>query len=140
MQRDGSRPRGLRSGGGVLCISTLQFMTGLILLGIYEGYRAHAVKDSTAEDDASRLACKAGLYQTYAELTWRIAHLISWAGKTNVWIACSCIDLPKDPRLLVLPIHCQQYLQHFWIRWRLECAEGACDRLLCLQCSANGSR
>ena len=43
----------------MLCISTLQFITGLILLGIYEGFRAHAVKDSKAEDDASRLACEA---------------------------------------------------------------------------------
>ena len=58
IQREGQRQRGIRSGGGVLCISTLQFMTGLILLGIYEGYRAHAVKDAKLEDDTSRLACK----------------------------------------------------------------------------------
>lgn len=29
----------MRSGGGVLCVSTLQLVVGLILLGIYEAYK-----------------------------------------------------------------------------------------------------
>ena len=31
----------MKSGGGVLCISALQLVVGLILLGIYEGYKVH---------------------------------------------------------------------------------------------------
>ena len=31
--------RNMKSGGGVLCISCLQLVVGLVLLGIYEGYK-----------------------------------------------------------------------------------------------------
>ena len=31
--------RNMKSGGGVLCISILQLIVGLVLLGIYEGYK-----------------------------------------------------------------------------------------------------
>uniref|UniRef100_A0A061R0V3 Uncharacterized protein n=1 Tax=Tetraselmis sp. GSL018 TaxID=582737 RepID=A0A061R0V3_9CHLO len=34
----------MRSGGGVLCIATLQLIVGICLLGIYEGYKAHYFK------------------------------------------------------------------------------------------------
>lgn len=33
------RYRNMKSGGGVLCISILQLIVGLVLLGIYEGYK-----------------------------------------------------------------------------------------------------
>ena len=33
------RYRNMKSGGGVLCIAALQLVVGLILLGIYEGYK-----------------------------------------------------------------------------------------------------
>lgn len=29
----------MKSGGGVLCISSLQLIVGLVLLGVYEGYK-----------------------------------------------------------------------------------------------------
>lgn len=32
----------MKSGGGVLCISFLQLIVGLVLLGIYEGYKVTA--------------------------------------------------------------------------------------------------
>ena len=34
----------MRSGGGVLLVSSLQMLVGLVLLGVYEGYKARAVK------------------------------------------------------------------------------------------------
>ncbi|KAK9838850.1 hypothetical protein WJX74_004555 [Apatococcus lobatus] len=88
MQRDSQRHRGIRSGGGVLCISTLQFMTGLILLGIYEGFRAHAVKDSKAEDDASRLASVLTYRKTldflfYLSMINNIFSIFGFAGVLN---------------------------------------------------------
>jgi len=33
----------MKSGGGVLCISFLQLIVGLVLLGIYEGYKVAAL-------------------------------------------------------------------------------------------------
>ena len=33
------RYRNMKSGGGVLCIAALQLVVGLVLLGIYEGYK-----------------------------------------------------------------------------------------------------
>ncbi len=33
----------MKSGGGVLCISLLQLIVGLVLLGIYEGYKVAAL-------------------------------------------------------------------------------------------------
>lgn len=33
----------MKSGGGVLCISFLQLTVGLVLLGIYEGYKVVAL-------------------------------------------------------------------------------------------------
>lgn len=36
------RYRNMKSGGGVLCISFLQLIVGLVLLGIYEGYKVTA--------------------------------------------------------------------------------------------------
>ena len=35
----------MKSGGGVLCISSLQLVVGLILLGIYEGYKTKYFND-----------------------------------------------------------------------------------------------
>ena len=35
------RYRNMKSGGGVLCVSALQLVVGLVLLGIYEGYKVH---------------------------------------------------------------------------------------------------
>ena len=37
------RYRNMKSGGGVLCISLLQLIVGLVLLGIYEGYKVAAL-------------------------------------------------------------------------------------------------
>ena len=37
------RYRNMKSGGGVLCISFLQLTVGLVLLGIYEGYKVVAL-------------------------------------------------------------------------------------------------
>ncbi len=37
------RYRNMKSGGGVLCISFLQLIVGLVLLGIYEGYKVAAL-------------------------------------------------------------------------------------------------
>ncbi len=37
------RYRNMKSGGGVLCISFLQLIVGLVLLGIYEGYKVLAL-------------------------------------------------------------------------------------------------
>mmetsp|Transcript_4602 Transcript_4602/g.11428 ORF Transcript_4602/g.11428 Transcript_4602/m.11428 type:complete len:177 (+) Transcript_4602:198-728(+) len=42
----------MRSGGGVLCVATLQLIVGICLLGIYEGYKAHYY--GTSPDDAAR--------------------------------------------------------------------------------------
>lgn len=35
------RYRNMKSGGGVLCVAALQLIVGLVLLGIYEGYKVH---------------------------------------------------------------------------------------------------
>jgi hypothetical protein len=32
----------MKSGGGVLLVSLLQLLVGLVLLGVYEGYKARA--------------------------------------------------------------------------------------------------
>ena len=37
------RYRNMKSGGGVLCVSALQLIVGLVLLGIYEGYKVHCL-------------------------------------------------------------------------------------------------
>ncbi|DBA69105.1 TPA: hypothetical protein ACH3X2_013109 [Trebouxia sp. C0005] len=39
------RYRNMKSGGGVLCISFLQLIVGLVLLGIYEGYKTRYFND-----------------------------------------------------------------------------------------------
>eukprot|EP00892_Ulva_mutabilis_P004810 jgi/Ulvmu1/2700/UM014_0156.1 len=39
----------MKSGGGVLCMSALQVVTALCLLGIYEGYKTHYLKDQIAQ-------------------------------------------------------------------------------------------
>lgn len=41
----------MKSGGGVLCISILQLIVGLVLLGIYEGYK---VKQATELNDSRK--------------------------------------------------------------------------------------
>ena len=38
--------RNMKSGGGVLCISVLQLIVGLVLLGIYEGYKVRQAATS----------------------------------------------------------------------------------------------
>ena len=43
--------RNMKSGGGVLCISILQLIVGLVLLGIYEGYK---VTPATASNDSRK--------------------------------------------------------------------------------------
>ncbi|GMH43859.1 hypothetical protein BSKO_11793 [Bryopsis sp. KO-2023] len=44
----------MKSGGGVLCISSLQLVVGLCLLGIYEGYKVRFLNPS-AEDEEDRV-------------------------------------------------------------------------------------
>ena len=50
----GARYRNMKSGGGVLCISSLQLIVGLVLLGIYEGYK---VKMSFCHDCTHGYGC-----------------------------------------------------------------------------------
>mmetsp|Transcript_21518 Transcript_21518/g.38332 ORF Transcript_21518/g.38332 Transcript_21518/m.38332 type:complete len:178 (-) Transcript_21518:100-633(-) len=42
----------MRSGGGVLCVATLQLIVGICLLGIYEGYKKHFYGTSGGDDAA----------------------------------------------------------------------------------------
>ncbi|KAL3133425.1 hypothetical protein ABBQ38_007292 [Trebouxia sp. C0009 RCD-2024] len=39
------RYRNMKSGGGVLCVAALQLVVGLVLLGIYEGYKTRFFND-----------------------------------------------------------------------------------------------
>lgn len=41
--------RNMKSGGGVLCIAALQLVVGLVLLGIYEGYKVRSEVASTLD-------------------------------------------------------------------------------------------
>mmetsp|Transcript_10888 Transcript_10888/g.30836 ORF Transcript_10888/g.30836 Transcript_10888/m.30836 type:complete len:179 (-) Transcript_10888:104-640(-) len=40
----------MKSGGGVLCVATLQLLVGICLLGIYEGYKQHYFSTGTKEE------------------------------------------------------------------------------------------
>ena len=61
------RYRNMKSGGGVLCIAALQLAVGLILLGIYEGYKVVSGLTYPAKQAAMSI-CPSQL------LTWQSNH------------------------------------------------------------------
>ena len=40
----------MHSGGGVLCVATMQLIVGICILGIYEGYKRHYFRDYDPSD------------------------------------------------------------------------------------------
>lgn len=56
----------MRSGSGVLCIAASQLLVGLVLLGLYEGYKSYYYSDFVGKE-VKRGGAKSGRTNSYED-------------------------------------------------------------------------